>query len=326
MKVYIAGPLPDPGIPMIRRAGHDLSVCENEMGPARDELLRGLDGAHGAVTFLSSRMDAEAMDAGGELRVISNYAVGFDNIDVDEATRRGIAVTNTPGVLTDATAELALALLLAAARRLGESERFLRRGRFRGWSPGSFCGVGVAGKVLGLAGCGRIGHAVGLRAPALGLSVLYHDRHSRPEFEKATGAERVDKPALLRRSDFLSLHLPLTPETRHFLVFEDFRAMKSSAVLINTARGPVIREGDLARALREGEISAAGLDVYEEEPRVHPELLTCDNAVLLPHIGSATVETRAAMAELAAENLVAVLDGRHPPHPVNPGVLGDLAD
>jgi glyoxylate reductase len=258
------------------------------------------------------------MDAAPNLKVISNYAVGYDNVDVAQATRRGVVVTNTPGVLTEATAELALGLLLAAARCIPASDRFVREGRFLGWSPNLFLGTGLSGKVLGIAGAGRIGQALGRRATGLGLRLLYCDHRDRLDFEKETGAKKADKDELLKRADFISLHLPLTAETRHFLAWEDFLAMKPTAVLVNTARGPVVDEAALVRALKEGEIRAAGLDVYEDEPRVHPGLLVQENAVLVPHIGSATVETRARMAELATRNLLDILEGLRPAHVVNP--------
>ncbi len=318
MLIYVAGAVPEPAPTLLAGPGREVRICRKEEGPDRTELLENIRDADGVMTLLSCRVDAEAMAAAKKLRVISNYAVGFDNVDVEEATRRGIVVTNTPGVLTDATAELAIALLFAAARRIPESERFLRAGRFRGWGPNLMKGVLITGKTLGLAGAGRIGQAVGARGRALGMNVVYFDEEARPEFERLTGAERVDKAGLLARSDFLSLHLPLTPGTKHFLEYEDLRRMKRDAVVINTSRGPVIDEEGLALALKERVIMSAALDVYEREPEVDPRLLALENVVLAPHIGSATVETRARMAEIAARNLLDVLERRMPMHPVNP--------
>ncbi len=320
MNIYVAGPIPEPGPGMLRSSGHAVKFCAREKGPERGELLDNLRDAHGVLALLSSRIDSEALAAAPRLKVVSNYAVGFDNVDVAEATRRGIAVTNTPGVLTDATAELAVALMFCAARRISESERFARAGKFTGWSPNLFHGVLVTGKTLGIAGAGRIGTAVARRCKGLGMGIIYFDESESAELTKQTGARRVSKAELLAESDFLSLHLPLTAGTRHFLAWNEFRAMKRTAILINTSRGPVVDEKDLARALSEGVIRGAGLDVYEEEPEINSGLKSLENAVLVPHIGSATVETRAKMAEVAAANLLDALSGRKPQFMVNPEV------
>ncbi|MEX2016479.1 MAG: D-glycerate dehydrogenase, partial [Candidatus Hydrogenedentales bacterium] len=241
--------------------------------------------------------------------------------DVAAATQRRVAVTNTPDELTESTADLTSALILCAARRVGEAQRFLRAGKWTTWAPDLMCGVDVHGKTLGIFGLGRIGAAVARRARGFNMRVLYAGRSPKPELERGLGAAFVDKATLLAESDIISLHCPLNAETRHAFGAAEFRAMKPTAVFVNTTRGPVVDEPVLATALRDGEIAYAGLDVFEQEPAVHPDLLGCENALLLPHLGSATSETRTRMAEIAAENIAAALTGRRPPTCVNPQVL-----
>jgi glyoxylate reductase len=256
----------------------------------------------------SDRVDAEFLDAAPKLKVVSCFAVGYDNVDVPEATRRHIVVTNTPDVLTDACADLTWALILAVARRIIEGDRLARLGEWRGWAPTQLRGVEIAGKTLGIVGAGRIGTAVAKRAAGFSMRVIFFSRRSpREKFVE-----------VLRESDFVSVHVPLTAETRHMFGEAEFRKMKPTAYFINMARGPVHDEAALVRALREGWIAGAGLDVYEHEPKIAPELVQMPNTVLLPHLGSATVETRRRMAMLAAENLVAVLTGKACPNVVNP--------
>ena len=285
----------------------------------REEFLRKVRGAAGILCTLADRVDAEILEiAGPALRVVSNYAVGVNNVDVAEATRRGVRVCNTPDVLTDATADLGFALLLAAARRFSDAEAFLRAGRWTGWDPWGFLGVPVCGKTLGIVGMGKIGSAVSRRARGFSMRVLYHSRRPLPrEAEEELGASYRDLEALLGESDFVVLCVPLTAETRGLMSRERLRRMKPSAVLVNIARGEVVDEAALAEALSKGWLFAAGLDVYEREPAVHPALLAAPSAVLLPHLGSATRVTRESMWRLATENLLAVLEGREPPTPVN---------
>ncbi len=285
----------------------------------REELLRGARGVSGILCTLSNRMDAELMEAAGPaLRVISNYGVGVNNIDIPEATKRGIRVCNTPDVLTDATADLGFALMLAAARRFREADRFLREGRWTGWDPFRFLGAPVAGRTLGIVGMGKIGSAVARRSKGFSMRVLYAGRRRQPpEVEAETGASFRELDDLLAESDFVVLTVPLTAETRGLISRERLARMRPTAVLVNISRGEVVEEAALAEALAEGRIFAAGLDVYEREPQVHPALLAQDSAVLMPHIGSATAEAREAMGRLAAENLLAVLEGREPPCPLN---------
>lgn len=288
----------------------------------RDELLQRVRAKHGAITLLTERVDAEFLEAAGEqLKIVANYAVGFDNIDVEECTRRGVMATNTPEVLTDTTADLAWALLMAAARGIPQGDRFLRSRTPWVWGPEMMLGQDVHDAMLGVVGFGRIGQAVARRAHGFGMRILYFDLfRPPPEVERGHQAEFREFEDLLTESDFISIHVALTPETRHLFGPEQFRKMKPTAVLVNSSRGPVIDEAALVDALRSGEIFAAGLDVFEKEPEVNPGLLELDNAVIVPHLGSATVGTRDAMGMLAAENLMAGLEGRRPPTLLNPEV------
>ncbi|MGD9735589.1 MAG: 2-hydroxyacid dehydrogenase [Solirubrobacterales bacterium] len=313
----VTGRLPAPALALLREAG-EVAVAETGAPLPRQELLAHVAGASAIVCFLYDRADAELFDAAGPgLRVLANVAVGYDNVDLAAAAERGVTVTNTPGVLDDATADLAIALLLAAARRLGEGERLIRAGRSWAWGMDFMLGRELRGKRLGIVGLGAIGGRVARRARAFGVEIAYANRSAAdPALVAELGAERLGLEELLASSDFVSLHTPLTAETRGLIAAERLALMKPEAILVNTARGPVVDEAALAAALREGRIAAAGLDVYEHEPRVHPDLLGLENVVLAPHLGSATVETREAMATLAARNAVAVLAGEPPPTPV----------
>jgi len=295
--------------------GHDV------LDPAR--LQRKLQHAQGVVCQLTDAITAELIAACPHLRVIANVAVGHDNIDVPAATARGIVVTNTPGVLTEATADLTFALLLATARRLPEAERFLRDGRWQRWDVDLLCGSDVHGRTLGIVGLGRIGQAVARRARGFGMRVLYSGPRPAPaELERELQARHLPLDTLLRESDFVSLHVPLRADTRHLISVEQLCRMKRSAILLNTSRGPIVDEPALVAALEEGLLGGAGLDVFEHEPTLHPGLPSLPNVVLLPHIGSATVSVRTLMCTLAAQNCMAALRGERPPHPVNPEVLG----
>jgi len=320
-KIFVTRRPPESAVTLLNDAfgADNVTVYPEDQPIPRSELLDGLRGAHAVLSMLTEAMDAEAFDAAGpQLKIVANMAVGYNNIDVAAATERRILVSNTPDVLTETTADLAFALILATARRLSESERFLRSGRWSSWSPTFMLGVDVYGKTLGIFGLGRIGMAVARRARAFNMTVRYHNRSRlSADVEAELGLTWVDFPTLLAESDIVSPHCPLTDETRHVFGPSAFAAMKPSAIFVNTTRGPVVDEAALAKALHEGQIFAAGLDVYEEEPRIHPDLLTLSNIVLLPHIGSSTLETRAAMANLAAENIIAVLRGESPPSVVN---------
>ena len=302
----------------------DVDYHDDRAGMTPAALRERLAGKQGVICQLTDKITAELLDACPDLKVVSNVAVGYDNIDVAAATERGVVVTNTPGVLTDTTADLAFALILAAGRRLTESERFLRDGRWGEWYIDLLTGFDIHGATLGLLGMGRIGQAVARRARGFDMRVLYHNRSRLPEAEEqALGAEYVSLDELLSQSDFLSVHVPLSPETRHIVDAAALAKMKRTATLVNTARGPVVDEAALADALAAGVIAYAGLDVYEKEPQVHAKLLEVPNVVLAPHVGSATVATRTRMCTMAAENCLAALTGKRPPNPVNPQVLAD---
>lgn len=322
-KVFVTRRIPDSGLKILTETC-DLDIFEGEAPISRDVLLKRIKGKDGLLCLLSDKIDKEIVAAGGRsLKVISNYAVGYNNIDVEEATKSGVLVTNTPGVLTDATADLTWALLLACARRIPKSDSLVRDGRFVGWSPTLLLGREVYGKTLGIIGMGEIGAAVARRAKGFGMKTIYHNRKRDPEAEKELGAMYVSVDDLLKNSDYVSLHVPLTPETRHLIGEKEFAMMKPTAILLNASRGEVIDEKALIKALKEGRIDSAGLDVYEKEPRLSPGLAELDNVVLTPHTGSATYESRDRMAVMAAENLVAGLRGERPPNLVNVSVWKD---
>jgi glyoxylate reductase len=288
----------------------------------RQELLDGIKDKDGLLSMITDAVDEDVLGRANRLRMIAQFGVGYNNIDVKAATKRGIPVSNTPGVLTDATAELAFALILAISRRLAEGDRMTREGRFRFWAPMLFLGHEVTGKTLGIIGMGKIGKAVAQRAKCFRMPILYHSRSrmSKSE-EKELMARYVDMKALLSQSDFISLHVPLTDQTRHLIGKQELSLMKPTAYLINTSRGPVVDEKALLETLRNGRIGGAGLDVYENEPALTPGLAELDNVILLPHVGSGTLETRFRMATMAVENLIAGLSGKVPPNLVNPEVL-----
>ncbi len=321
-KVYVTRRLPQPAIDMLEER-FDVEIYPEDRAIPREVLMEKVKGIDALLPLLTDKVDAEVMDAAGEnLKIIANYAVGYDNIDVDAATKRKIAVTNTPGVLTETTADMAWALMFAVARRVVEADKFTRAGKFKGWGPMMFLGGDVYGKTLGVVGVGRIGSAVAKRAKGFNMRVLYTDVVRNEEIEKEVGAKKVELDELLRESDFVTLHVPLMPSTRYLIGERELKLMKKTAYLINTSRGPVVDERALVEALRKGEIAGAGLDVYENEPELSPGLAELDNVVLTPHIASASVETRTRMATLAAENIIAFFEGKRPPTIVNPEVLG----
>jgi len=320
-RIVVTRRLPGPALRALSEAGA-VTIGAEEQDMPRAELLAAARGATALVTTLTDMVDAELLDAAGPaLRVVSNYAVGYNNIAVDEATRRGVAVTNTPDVLTEATAEFTWALLLAVCRRLAEGDALLRSGETWAWAPEFMLGTDVYGKTLGLVGLGRIGQAVARRARPFGMSVLYHGRHAADStLETELGARHVTLDALLSQADVVSLHVPYSNRTHHLIGARELGLMKRTAYLINTSRGAVVDEAALVRALRAGTIAGAGLDVYEREPELSAGLNTVPNTVLAPHLGSATLETRTRMATLAADNVLAVLRGQRPPSLVNPEV------
>ena len=319
-RVFVARLIPEEGLAPVRDAC-DADIWTDELPPPRDELLRRVAGCDGVLTLLTDRVDDELLDAAGpRLRVVSNYAVGFDNIDVAACARRSIPVGNTPGVLTETTADLAWTLLMAAARRVPEGDRYVRDGRWKTWGPLLLLGPDVHGATIGIAGFGRIGQAVARRAAGFGMTILYHDVTRLPdEVTAPLGATFVTLDELLARSDFISLHVNLTAETRHLINARTLAAMKPTAVLVNTSRGPVIDQIALADALREGVIWAAALDVTDPEPiPMDDPLVGLPNCLIVPHIASASGATRGKMAAMAAANLLAGVRGEPLPTPVEP--------
>ncbi|MFO8033548.1 MAG: D-glycerate dehydrogenase [Candidatus Bipolaricaulota bacterium] len=307
-------------ISRLAEAGHEVRITDKE-GLSREDLLAGVEEADAVVCLLADRIDKELFLRANRLKVVANLGVGVDNIDLDAATRDGVAVTNTPDVLTETTADLGWALMMAAARRIVEADEHLRRHGFPGWTfMPPHMGVDVYGSTLGVVGPGRIGSAVARRAAGFSMNVLYHARSQKPQLERELGASRASMDELLSRSDFVVLCVPLTDETEHMIGRRELSLMKGTAILVNIARGPVVDEAALVEALRAGRPRAAGLDVYEREPEVHPGLLGLSNAVLTPHIGSATEATRKKMAHLAVDGVLAVLEGRRPPNLVNTAV------
>jgi glyoxylate reductase len=317
MKVLVTARMPAEVLSLIGRE-HQVESYDADPPMDRQQLLRRVAGQEGLLCTITDRIDAELLDSAPALKVIANYGVGFEHIDLDAATRRGLPVTNTPGVLTETTADLAFALILATARRVVAGDRRVREGKFQYWAPLLFLGQEVNGKTLGIIGMGRIGKAVARRAAGFGMKILYSSRtRLAPAEAQELGAALQPLEALLREADFVTLHVPLTPHTRHLIGSRELELMKDSAYLINTARGPVVDEAALVAALHQGQIRGAGLDVYENEPELHPGLAGLENVVLLPHVGSATVETRTRMALMAAENLLAGLRGDPPPNCLN---------
>ena len=315
-KVLVTREIPEAGLEPLE--GFNVTVL-SELPPGRDELLEAARGVDGVLSTLTEQIDAGFINAAGDrLKVIANMAVGYDNVDLKAANERGIIVTNTPEVLNETTADTAFMLMLAAARRLGEGERIVRSGRWEAWGPKMLLGPDVWGKRLGVLGFGRIGRAVARRAKGFGMEICYWSRSRKEEAEEELGARYLELDELLETCDFFSIHTPLTEETTHLIGAEELGKMKPEAVLVNTSRGPVVNEDALAEALEDERIFAAGLDVYEEEPKVHPKLLELENVVLAPHIGSASIETRNKMAVTAGEDLRAALRGEQPKNPVNP--------
>ena len=315
LKIFITRLIPDFGLDLVKRHFPTLEVWTHDLPPTREQLLEKVRGVDGLLCLLTERIDAELMDAiGSQVKVISSMSVGVDHVDLAEATRRGIPIGNTPGVLTDATADQAFALLLAAARRITEAERFLRAGKWVTWSPSLLLGADMVGSTLGIVGFGRIGQAVAKRAQGFDMRVIYHD----PTAEPAYGAEHVDLDTLLHESDFVSIHVPLTKDTRHLVNTDFLSKMKPTAILVNTARGGVLDQVALYNALKSNQIFAAALDVTDPEPLpMNSPLLELENCLIVPHLGSASKRTRDQMSLLAAQNLIAGLNGERLPHCAN---------
>ncbi len=319
--VAVTRDIPQPGLDILE-AACELRIWPHELPPTAEELAGFLDGADGALTLLDDRIDGAVLDAHPQLRIVSNFAVGYDNINVDDATARGVAVCNTPGVLTETTAEFAFALLMATARRVVEAEAYIRDGKWKTWGPKVLLGQNVTGATLGIIGFGRIGQAMARMAKGFNMRILVLDKTSNLEAAKSIGAEIVPWETLLAESDFVSLHVALNDETYQMIAAEEFAMMKPSAILINSSRGRVVDTEALLEALTTGQILAAGLDVTDPEPlpRDHP-LVSLPNCTIAPHIASATVQTRDQMSTMAATNLVTFFKGEKPPFVVNPDVL-----
>ena len=320
-KIFVTRRIPQPGLDMLK--DFDMTMNPEDRVLTKDELIAGSKGRDGVLCLLTDPITAEIMDALPTVKIFANYAVGFNNIDVEAATKRKVAITNTPGVLTDTTADFAWTLLMAAARRLVEADKFCRAGKFDGWGPMLLLGHDIHHKTLGIVGMGRIGQAVAQRARGFEMKVLYTDEvRLAPERERELNATFTSLDQLLKESDFVSLHVPLMPSTRHLISKKQLEMMKPTAVLVNTSRGPVVDEKALVDALGNRVIFGAGLDVYEAEPALAPGLTDLDNVIIPPHIASATTDTRTKMATMAAGNLVAFFKGERPPNIVNPEVLG----
>lgn len=319
--VYVTRMLPQPAIDLLQQH------CDVEINPddrvlTHPELLEKVKGRDAVLCLLTDSINDEVFAAAGpQCKLFANYAVGFNNVDLEAATRRGVMVSNTPDVLTDATADLAWTLLFAVARRVVESDRFLRDGKYQGWGPLLLLGRDITGGTLGVIGAGRIGRNFAKKAKGFEMRILYHDVARNEQFEAETGGAYVANEVLLRESDFISVHVPLLPSTHHLISTKEFKLMKQTAILINTSRGPVVDEKALVKALKNGEIWGAGLDVFENEPEVESGLLECQNAVLLPHVASATIDTRTNMGLIAVGNILAAMAGDIPPKLVNKDVL-----
>ncbi|MCD4650879.1 MAG: D-glycerate dehydrogenase [Candidatus Cloacimonetes bacterium] len=322
-KCFLTRKLPQPAMDRFSLT-FDLSVNPDDRVLTKDEIVSGVRDTDILACLLTDTIDADIMDAGKNLKGISNYAVGYNNIDVVAATARKLPVCNTPGVLTDTTADMAWALIFSVARRVVESDTYTRAGKFKGWGPLHFLGGDISGAVLGIIGAGRIGTAIAKRAAGFNMTILYTDFQPNLSLEETTGAKFVNQKELLKTADFVSLHVPLNKETRHLISAPELEMMKSTAYLINTARGPIVDEIALIKALNTNVIAGAGLDVYELEPELTPGLAKCTNAVLTPHIASASVQTRTKMGLLCVENAIAMYEGRKPKHIVNPEVLGKI--
>lgn len=332
MNVFITRRIPNRGIELLKENGHEVVVNPEDRVLSKQELIAALrDGTYDAVLcLLTDKIDAEVLDAAGkQCKIFANYAVGFDNIDVKAASEKGILITNTPGVLTDSVAEHAFALLLAIARRIPESDRFSRAGKYHGWAPELLLGSDVSGKTLGIIGLGRIGSRVAHHAAkGFDMRVLYYDVKRNEDFEKELGVDSAGSPQaefrqspedIFREADYISIHVPLLPETHHLVNADRLKLMKPTSYLINTSRGPIVDEAALRDALKAGTIKGAAIDVWEHEPKLTPGLADLENIVITPHTASATEETRQKMSEVAAKNIIEALAGREPPNPVRLG-------
>lgn len=314
MKVVIPGSIPQAAAGLLKKEGFKISILKDESG--QEELFSEIADADAVISLINQKFNSYIIEKMSRCKVIANYGVGFNNIDVRYAREKGIIVTNTPDVLTDSTADLAIALMLGCARKIIEAENFVKQGKFRGWRPQLFLGTELKNKIFGVIGAGRIGTAAAIRAHSFGMKIIYYSKKENKHLEKVVKAKKVLLNSILRKADFISLHLPLTNETYHLLNKEKLNLIRPDAVLINTARGEIVDEKELIDLLKQKKISAAGFDVFENEPDLNPDLFKLDNVLLLPHIGSATKEARTNMALLTARNVAAVLKGKKPITPV----------
>jgi lactate dehydrogenase-like 2-hydroxyacid dehydrogenase len=320
MKIFVTRKIPEPGLELLRKE-HEIEVNPYNRVLSKDEIIKGLKGKDGLLCLLTDIIDKEVINSEPNLKMIASYAVGYNNIDVKAATKRNIPVSNTPGVLTDATAEMAWSLLFSTARHIVEGDKFTRSGKFKGWDPMLLLGQDITGKTLGIVGAGRIGTCFALKSKGFNMKILYVDSKTNEILENELGAKKVGLDVLLKKSDYVSIHVPLLPSTHHLIGEKQLQLMKKTTILVNTSRGPIIDEKVLVNALKERWIFGAGLDVYENEPHVEKELLKLNNVVLQPHSASATVESRTKMAIMAAENMLTGLKGEMPPNCINTDIF-----
>lgn len=320
MKVFITRRIPESGINLLKKH-HTVTVSKKDRVLSKQEIIDQAEDVDGLLCLLTDTIDEEVISSLPNLKMIANYAVGYNNIDVSYATKKKIPVSNTPDVLTDTTAELAWALIFAVARRIVEADSFSREGKYEGWGPMLLLGEDITKKTLGIIGAGRIGTAMALKSKGFDMNILYVDNQKNECLESELGAQKTNLRDLLKKSDIISLHVPLTDKTRHLIGKEELDLMKKTAIIVNTSRGPVIDEKALINALKNENIFGAGLDVYEHEPKIPKEFKLLDNIVILPHVGSATKDTRSNMSMMAAENMIAGLKGKKPPNCVNPEVF-----
>ncbi len=320
MKIFVTRKIPEKGLELLRRH-HEMEINPYDRVLTKKEIINGLQGKEGLLCLLTDTIDKEVIESEPKLKMIANYAVGYNNIDIKTASKHKIPVSNTPGVLTDTTAEMAWALLFSASRRIVEADKFTRAEKFKGWAPMLMLGQDITNKTLGVIGAGRIGTAFAMKSKGFDMNVLYTDKKTNKELEKKLGAKKVELNKLLKESDFVSLHVPYIDSTHHLIGEEQIKLMKKSSVLINTSRGPVLDEQALVKALRKKWIFAAGLDVYENEPEIEPELYEFDNVILQPHSASASIQTRTKMASIAAKNMIAGLNKKIPPNCVNKDIF-----
>ncbi len=320
MKIFVTRKIPEEGLKILRK-NHEIEVNSRDRVLSKKEIINVIKGKDGLLCLLTDQIDKEVIESGKKLKMISNYAVGYNNIDVKTAAKHKIPVSNTPGVLTDTTAEMAWALLFSVSRRIVEGDKFTRSGKFKGWAPMLMLGQDISNGTLGIIGAGRIGTAFAMKSKGFEMEILYYDKKRNKKLENELNAKQVSLKELLQKSDFISIHVPLLKSTKHMVGEEEFKIMKETAVFINTSRGSVVDEKALVKALKNKRIFGAGLDVYENEPKITEELKKLDNVVLQPHSASASIKTRTKMAVIAAENMIKGLKGEKPPNCVNPEIF-----